>query len=714
MKSSLVFAAVLLVAALCASILVAAAGVGMAGAPQDDLKPVTLTFKGEKVDGPSPAAYEATSPSSTAKGDKPVIYASLSLLSPRIGATLGWLSDSRTVRVATETVVAYLTIGRTVALVNGHEKTLDAAPILIRGETFVPLVNFVRLFGYEARWDESTGTADVFLPVAKVMGVSVDNDRGHQLLVVETDRPVEHRSFILVNPDRFVLDLRGARLDKSDRQLVGQGVIRQVRLSQFDATTVRVVADLDRLVGYTVTHSSAPERIQVVFNHAVTGVRFQADGKTVGSSVPERLVVDATGPIRYTLHYLDTPRRIVLDIEGATLALPAAEKVVNSTFVRSLRQSQLDGSTVRLTLDVVEGVAARDVTPQDNPPGRLELGLLAEVNQVAVHPLDDPPDEPGKASEAERTYAVEISSAGNTLPAGVDIHKSEVGADGGSRKTVELVIDGAALAVPYDLVAAGVGPVLGVRATQADADSVKVSIELDADAKWQLAPSTGSEDAKTDSVRVLVRGGPPPPTVPRTNQAARAASGQNIVVLDPGHGGVDVGSIGRQGTLEKDITTDIARRVQTVLEARGIKTQLTRSDGNVFVGLQERAAMANALQAQALVSIHVNWFAENYAKGTETYYRQGDDRSRALAEEIHGRLVAALGTVDRGIKPAPGFVVLKQATVPAVLVEVAFLSNDNEEKLLGQPEFRQTAAVAIADGIAAFLRDGVQAPGAVR
>lgn len=699
------------------------AGVGFAvGEVMGDLQPVSLTFAREKIAFPSPAAY----------GNDTVTYASLSALAPRLGASLGWIQETQTARVAGAAVVVYVTIERPVALVNGREKAMAAAPLLIRGQTYVPLTDFVGFFGYETRKDSGRFSADVYLPAAKVTGLRLEGDVGRQVLVVETDRHVEYRSFTLVNPDRFVLDLKGAKAEPGEHRVAGAGVIRQVRLSQFDGATVRVVVDLERLVGFKVTQATAPDRIAVGFNLAVTAVQaagFPAgDGGATGDPGPdrsmtpgppfgpERVRVSATGPMKYTLRYLDSPRRIAVDVGDATLAAPAEERVLGGGLAQVMRVSQLDSGTVRLVLEVPDGVVARDLTPPQPAQaasGQLEFGLLAEVSRVEVRPPDEPPDN----KQRGQAYMVEIGSAGTTLPAEVEIIPAGAAA-GKSGSAVEFTINEAALSVPYDVVGPAIGPIRGIRAIQTDPVTIKVRIDLEPGATAELAPSPGNDAQRTSTIRVLVRRAPEP-----THGGAEAGSagspgagagvaaiGTRVVVLDPGHGGVDVGSIGPQGTLEKDITTDVTRRVQVALESRGVKTLLTRPNGDVSVGLTQRAAMANDVQAAALVSIHANWFAENYARGTETYYQQGDERSHRLAEAIHGRLVAALGTVDRGLKPAPGFVVLKQAMVPAVLVEVAFLSNDNEEKLLGQPEFRQTAAAAIAEGIVDFLGNGVQAP----
>jgi N-acetylmuramoyl-L-alanine amidase len=214
------------------------------------------------------------------------------------------------------------------------------------------------------------------------------------------------------------------------------------------------------------------------------------------------------------------------------------------------------------------------------------------------------------------------------------------------------------------------------------------------------------------------------------------------VVIDPGHGGDDVGAQSPEGLLEKDVTLAIGRQLARILENRGHSVRLTR-DGDQSRVLTDRTAFANRLEAPAFISLHANASTFTSATGAETYFMSLDgasdeaaaatadlenragslpedltsldlilwdlaqaevlNESAELALAIQGRLNARLGTRDRGVKQAP-FVVLKGATMPAVLVEIGFLSNRTEAERLTSPEYQQQLAEAIAIGIEDFLR----------
>ncbi len=219
--------------------------------------------------------------------------------------------------------------------------------------------------------------------------------------------------------------------------------------------------------------------------------------------------------------------------------------------------------------------------------------------------------------------------------------------------------------------------------------------------------------------------------------------GVRHVVIDPGHGGRDGGTSLQFGMLEKDLTLDLARRLSTVLSEVGIKSTLTRNE-DIEVSLADRAERANAARADLFVSIHVNWLPDRSARGFETYflgpsddpflndlasqenresgYTVADTRrlldgifadarrteSRRLAQSIQGSLFEVLRHQNdqahsRGVMSAP-FVVLVATNMPAVLAEVACLSNEHEARLLAIPAYRQHIVEGLADGILKYAQ----------
>jgi N-acetylmuramoyl-L-alanine amidase len=229
---------------------------------------------------------------------------------------------------------------------------------------------------------------------------------------------------------------------------------------------------------------------------------------------------------------------------------------------------------------------------------------------------------------------------------------------------------------------------------------------------------------------------------------AVAARGPSFtVVLDPGHGGMQEGALSPLGDTEKQLALEIARRVAQRLKRMGGRVVLTRT-GDIEVPLVNRAVVANAIRADLFISIHLNSMPSAEQRrthqGIETYFlsadatdasahavaaRENADRlagepeldpadpvsfilqdledaaalsgSSRLAYAIHEKLVAALGAEDRGVKQAP-FYVLAGARMPAVLLEVGFISHAEESARLRTKEYQDRAADAIAAGVSAW------------
>ncbi len=211
------------------------------------------------------------------------------------------------------------------------------------------------------------------------------------------------------------------------------------------------------------------------------------------------------------------------------------------------------------------------------------------------------------------------------------------------------------------------------------------------------------------------------------------------VVLDPGHGGDDPGT-SHFGLKEKTLVLDIARRVRVSLEAAGLSVVMTR-DSDQFIPLSGRARTANRLPADLFVSIHINANRNRQVSGIEVYYPRVSEitsgatwpplvrpaevgvpsttvrqvlwdmvlgstrsQSRRLASCICRSMRSDLGAPCRGTKPAR-FVVLREAWMPAVLVEVGYVTNHSEATRLGSESYRQAAANAIARGIINYIQE---------
>ncbi len=168
------------------------------------------------------------------------------------------------------------------------------------------------------------------------------------------------------------------------------------------------------------------------------------------------------------------------------------------------------------------------------------------------------------------------------------------------------------------------------------------------------------------------------------------------VVVDPGHGGKDPGASGF-GLVEKDLTLDLAKRVEKLLVGKGISVELTRRDDS-FVEFADRAALAAGSTKTIFLSLHFNAHVDFRISGTETFYWPGSERGRELASYVQSELGRRLVTRNRGFRPER-LKVLELAPVTGILVECGFLSNRWESQRCGTEWFRQILAEEIVQGL---------------
>ena len=174
---------------------------------------------------------------------------------------------------------------------------------------------------------------------------------------------------------------------------------------------------------------------------------------------------------------------------------------------------------------------------------------------------------------------------------------------------------------------------------------------------------------------------------------------KKYVVIDAGHGGSDCGAI-RSGINEKDITLDISKRVQKLLEKKGYEVAMTRTD-DTYVSLQDRVEFSEIFNPDIFVSIHVNSSNSESPYGIETHYYK--DNSLTLAKHIHASMLNNINSKDRGLFKSK-FYVINHTTAPAILIEIGFISNPNERAQLVTESRKNATAKAIIEGINGYFK----------
>jgi uncharacterized lipoprotein YddW (UPF0748 family) len=169
------------------------------------------------------------------------------------------------------------------------------------------------------------------------------------------------------------------------------------------------------------------------------------------------------------------------------------------------------------------------------------------------------------------------------------------------------------------------------------------------------------------------------------------------VFVDPGHGGSDPGTLGFAGTEEKVNNLSMSFKTRDLLRAYGFDVMMSR-ESDIYIGLTERATMANNWKSSIFVSIHQNAFSDPAVHGIETYSYPGSIKGGDLAKKVQDRLIEGTGANNRNAKTNT-YVVLEKTNMPAILVEAGFLSNEEEEKKLNSDPYQNIIAESILTGI---------------
>ena len=433
-----------------------------------------------------------------------------------------------------------------------------------------------------------------------------------------------------------------------------------------------------------------------------------------------RVVLDATGPLQAQMRTLLEPDRLVVDLHGGAFRPPDQDILVGEAGVVRVRAAQFQTKPyiTRVVFDLREQVVARTAAAADSfefaievrprgqapavqPPLAQTPAVQAPVPPPAAvsppAPAPAPvalPEQPEQATllppeplpddGIPRVLQVRVEQASGRFRVFID---GTMPLEYAVRELLEpdrLVIDLAgAVFVPVKQEIPVAGPVVAeVRAAQFQVDPNVTRVVVELRRKTAYTVTSASADGSVLMVEIhepSLRG--------------------HVVAIDAGHGGRDPGAIGPSGLYEKEVVLDVALRVRDLLVRGGVRVIMTR-ETDTFVELAERSRLAKAQGATAFVSIHANASTRPAANGSETYYLT--PQSLVLAQMMQEELGRVPGLANRGVRTA-NFQVLRENDAPAVLVEVAYLSNVDEEARLRAAAFRQRLAEAVARAVQRFL-----------
>ncbi|HWY02814.1 MAG TPA: N-acetylmuramoyl-L-alanine amidase [Candidatus Acidoferrum sp.] len=500
-------------------------------------------------------------------------------------------------------------------------------------------------------------------------------------------------------------------------------------------------------------HSGRPAR--------VTGIRHW--------STPDytRVAIDLESKIKFGSQRIAHPDRIFFDLRGTQLASILVGKTfdVDDGFLKKIRVAQFQPGRARVVLEV-DDLSDYEAFLLPNPY-RLIIDIHGKNNRKNMHAklLEDSAamadvEAPPKAGADENGAAAEELTPEEALKEAEAKVKEDLRADAGKAPVTSEDIGDETKITPKGS-DAGSRPGSSASATHAAAKDrsttpavKKVVVEADDDDDTPAPPRhvRGKSSASSRMASSRARNNDldmreAKPTASGERSLIRAL-GLKIgkIVIDPGHGGHDTGTVGPDGLREKDLVLEVGRRLGKLLETRlGAEVVYTRKN-DTFIPLETRTAIANQQRADLFISIHANSSHDSDARGVETYYlnftsspealevaarenavseksiyelqdlvkkialKEKIEESREFAgdvqESLHSGLAVKSPAIrDRGVKKAP-FIVLIGANMPSILAEISFVSNPTDEHRLETSEYRQRIAESLYRGIAKYV-DGL-------
>ncbi len=544
----------------------------------------------------------------------------------------------------------------------------------------------------------------------RVTGIRHWSTPDYTRVAIDLESDIKFGSQRIANPDRIFFDLRDTKLAST---LVGKsfdvddGFLKKIRVAQFQPGRTRVVLEVADLSDYEAFLLPNPYRLIIDIHGKDAHGKDSQMARARELKDADTATADVEAPPKAGSKS-DAPKPDVPKSE-----LKADVKALAGKPVSKREQIHADPSVDPNADPNIASKDAADSSKTHSPAAAVKTVVVdnnttaGPIKKVIVAASEDDVDTPP------------VKAARVTPPAG-HAHASSAASAAHSASTHTTESEPDSDAASSDEKAAGDAPPAG------SARSQPLS---------RLSASHKSTDLDIHEAKPTARG----------DRSLIRALGLKIgrIVIDPGHGGHDTGTIGPNGLQEKDLVLEVGRRLGKLLETRlGAEVVYTRKD-DTFIPLETRTAIANQQRADLFISIHANSSRDAAARGVETYYlnftsspealevaarenavseksiyelqdlvkkialKEKNEESREFAgdvqESLHGGLAAKSPAIrDRGVKKAP-FIVLIGANMPSILAEISFVSNPTDEHRLETSEYRQRIAESLYRGIAKYV-----------
>ncbi|WP_207736424.1 N-acetylmuramoyl-L-alanine amidase [Fusibacter ferrireducens] len=651
--------------------------------------PVNLMFAGEDVITDVPAIiYEKNGSTRT--------IVPISFITEKLGAQISWKQETQEVTIVSSEKTIVMQIGNAYATVNGKKTKLPDGipPILLQYDgmtkTYVPVKFISEQLGLDTNWIAGTRTVAINRPVQTLNNIYLDYMKQFPEIRMKVTGEVVATSFNISGTDvgaqdKIIVDLQNTKFDLTDKSLLKDGIgtydvpdgifgIDKVEISSQSSNppTTRIVVYLDEKKGHNIFYDETTQEMVIQLANTVNKVSVEKFFST------DTVVINTSENPIYNINVVG--QQIIVDVinsymkinEGQMQVVPVNQGKINSLGYSQLDTSRYKDSDFYTSNDKVSRVIVElneKVTYDDIYVENEGTKIMVFVSQNPLNNFD----------------YVKLNNARST----VDVRLLKYGDyDVAYNKENRMI----RVEIPKELtdLSAFEYPIR---------DQLIESIDMKAlDDKYQmnitLSPNTTYQQLNEEGKIAFVF----------SNTAIQNSIYKDmLIVLDAGHGGHDSGAVGTKAK-EKDLALKATLLLENQLKSLGFKVYMTRSTDE-YIGLYDRADIANDLNADLFVSVHINATTNSVASGVEVLYAsENPSGGKGLAELIQKQLVSTLGAKNRGIVLRPNLVVIRETKMPSVLCELGFISNPEEQDKMMTTAYLEKAAKAMVEGIKQFLK----------
>lgn len=594
-------------------------------------------------------------------------------IAQELGCEVNWNEAAKQIYVMRGSDIIVFTVDSKTGYENGKEFTMDVPATIVNDRTMLPVRALADALHLNIKWDDPSRTVSIQsgdtvvkdepkapesgqTTTGTLTGIQMPSAKdADQTFTIQADGPMGRYEKTFVDDQKIVLDFYGAKsslpseITKTNSDIV-TGIRTATHENNGDSFT-RVVFDLSGKKDYEVTQSADKKNITISFGKTTVD-KISA----VHSQNKDIITIGGTGSFGASVAMTADPQKIIVTIPNCQSNLSDKINTDELQYVLDGKVDTSKGNTVELVLAVEDLVQYSYREETQN--------LILEI------------------------YPTTLKNMRYDKNANVLFLDKKDKIDTGSVKFEDHYLDGYFdVTLPGDYESDYGYGTYDVKGTVVENIEVSTKGGNTTFRFKQNRISAYEVTDEGDSYAIRVKN-------PKEVY-------DKVLLLDAGHGGKDPGTSGN-GMQEKNLNLTIAQKIAQKLQGSGIKVYMTR-DSDVYPENSTMAKTANDI-ADLMVSIHMNSGPET-ANGTETLYQvHANDNgarltSKQLAEILQGKVVSATGNTNRGAKLWTDVLILNRTTVPAVIVEVIFITNTGDALKISNPAYQDQVAQAIADGI---------------